>query len=110
MLKLILSLPLLLYLTWGAYLLIMHLKVVRDAGKLTLAAKVLGYPWLAVGLVLDIIFNVVIGSLIFLERPREWLFTSRVSRWNDEPGRRGSLARWICVELLDPFDAGGHCE
>lgn len=105
----ILLLMLLLWATWGAYLSVMHLKVARDAGKLTPAAKALGYPWLAVGLVLDVVFNAVIGSLVFLEPPREWLFTSRVSRWNDEPGRRGDLARWICNELLDPFDAGGHC-
>lgn len=109
MLMMILFLALLIWMTWGAYLSVMHLKVARDAGKLTPAAKILGYPWLAFGLVLDILFNAIVGSLVFLELPREWLFTARVSRWNNEPGRRGDIARWFCNELLDPFDAGGHC-
>lgn len=108
LLFLVVSLVLLLWLTWGVYLSVMHLKAARDAGRLTPAAKVLGYPWLAVGLLLDVIFNAVVGTLAFLEPPREWLFTSRVSRWNDRPGWRGDLARWFCSELLDPFDAG-HC-
>lgn len=107
--KLLLLPPLLLWLTWGAYLSVMHLKAARDAGRLTPAAKVLGYPWLAVGLLLDVVFNVVVGSLLFAELPREFLFTTRVSRLNDRPGRRGDLARWFCSQLLDPFDAGGHC-
>lgn len=97
-------------LTWGLYLSVMHLKAARDAGRLTLAAKVLGYPWLALALVVDVLFNLVTGTLLFLERPRELLFTSRVSRLNDRPGWRGDLARWFCRELLDPFDpSGGHC-
>lgn len=96
-------------LTWGLYLSVMHLKAARDAGRLTLGAKIFGYPWLALALVVDVLFNLVTGTLLFLELPRELLFTSRVSRWNDRPGWRGDLARWFCAQLLDPFDAGGHC-
>lgn len=96
--------------TWGWYLSVMHLDSARRRGKLTPAAKVLGYPWLAVGLVVDALFNIVVGSLIFLEPPREFLFTARVSRLNDGEDWRGKLARWFCTQLLDPFDPDGkHC-
>lgn len=96
--------------TWGLYLSVMHLKSARDSGRLTMAAKLLGYPWLAVGYVIDVSFNAVVGTLLFLEPPREMLFTSRVSRLNDSECWRGKLARWICAELLDPFDPDGrHC-
>lgn len=97
--------------TWSLYLAVMHLKTARNSGKLTTAAKVMGYPWLVVGYVIDVLFNAVIGSVIFFELPRELLFTSRVSRLNDSDGWRGRLARWVCTQLLDPFDPDGkHCQ
>lgn len=80
--------------TWGVYLSIMQLKYARDKGTLTLGSKIFVYPWLVFWLALDIAFNLVIGTILFLEPPREVLFTSRVSRLNDDP----------------PFDpAGRHC-
>lgn len=95
---------------WAWYLSVMHLKTAHDAGVLTPAAKALGYPWLAIGLAVDVAFNALYGSLMFLEPPRELLFTSRVSRLSARSDWRGRLARWICAELLDPFDpAGRHC-
>lgn len=106
---LILTLVVLSWLTWGVYLSVIHLKEARDTGRLTTMAKVLGYPWLAVALVLDVLFNFIVGSILFVEPPKEFLFTTRVSRWNDKKGRRGDIARWFCSELLDPFDAGSHC-
>lgn len=98
------------YITWGWYLSIMHLKTARNQGKLTKTAKVIAYPWLVIGLLVDVLFNLVVGTLVFAELPREFLFTTRVSRLNDDGGWRGKLSRWFCSELLDPFDpAGKHC-
>ena len=37
-------------------------------------------PLVMAVLLLDVIFNVFYGSLIFREAPREWLFTQRVQR------------------------------
>ena len=50
----------------------------------------------------DVIYNIVIGSFIFWERPQEWLFTDRLKRMaNDRPG---PAARFAAV--LNFFDEG----
>jgi hypothetical protein len=96
--------------SWGIYLAIMHLKTMRDQNKLTPASKVFGYPWVFIFLGLDVLYNIVIGTVIFWEFPREWLFTARVSRLNDRKDWKGKLAKFLCKELLDPFDPdGSHC-
>lgn len=46
----------------------------RDKHKV--AFWVVGVPFA----ILDVIYNVVIGSLLFMEWPREWLFTTRLKR------------------------------
>lgn len=108
--KLAIAFILLLPVMWTLYLAVMHLDTARRQGQLTTAAKVIGYPILAVGLAVDVLFNALWGSLLFLEPPHELLFTDRISRLNDAAGWRGRLACWICLELLDPFDPKGrHC-
>lgn len=97
--------------TWVLYLSIMNLKRNRD--KLTTTAKVVAYPILGIGLVLDVIYNFVVGSILFVEAPQEWLFTSRLIRHIEEStGWRKRLANWFCRNFLDPFDPdpdGRHC-
>lgn len=98
--------------TWILYLAIMPLVRVKDT--VSIEAKVLAYPVVALGLLMDFLLNAVIATALFLEFPKykrgEWLFTGRVSRWNDthHRGKRGRMARWICRHLLDPFDPKGH--
>lgn len=93
--------------TWIFFLAIMSLKKARDAGQLTKTAEIFAFPVLCVGYALDFMFNVA-SSVIFLEPPKEWLFTARVSRHIKQTGWRAALARWFCENLLNPFDAG-HC-
>lgn len=103
--------------TWLFYLAAMHLKEERDRLKLvgrdfTIEQKIWGIPLIFFGLLIDVFLNATVGW-IFLEPPRydlkEWLFTGRVSRWNDTGGWRGDLARWFCFHFMDPFEKGGHC-
>lgn len=100
-----------LYALWIMYLAVMSLARARDAGTLSTAAKVLGYPLLAVGVVCNVLINWVILSVLFLEPPRETMFTHRVSRHClHGTGWRKRLACFICHDLLDAFDpAGTHC-
>ena len=104
--------------TWSQYLAVMHLKEERDRlvaeGKdFSTPQKVFAYPVLVRGLLWDVFLNLFVGTICFFELPRydkkEFLFTGRVSRWNDTGGMRGDQARWWCREFLDPFEKGGHC-
>lgn len=94
--------------TWLLYLAVMSLK--RARGELHGPIKVIGYAIAFIGVVIDVIYNVIIGSIIFFEIPKELLFTARCDRHIPQKTWRGSLARWICKYMLDPFDKGGkHC-
>ncbi len=89
----------------GSYVLVMHAKRVQDeGGKLSLFWKVNILPWAVIGLALDVAFNLVAGTLMFAEVPREWLFTSRAERhFRHSDGWRLKLAQWWAV-TLNTFD------
>lgn len=96
------------WLLWMLYACVMRLKQVRDAGKLTLAMKVFGYPALFVGLAIDFVVNVVFGTLVFLQLPREMTLSTRLWRLsNGEPSWRQRWALWIRTQLLDSIDPSG---
>lgn len=93
---------------WTIYASVMRLKQVREAGQLTTAMKVFGYPTLFVGLVLDFLVNVFIGSPLFLELPRELTLSSRLWRLSTTgSGYRQRVALWLRVNLLDAIDPAG---
>lgn len=97
------------YVTWAFYLLAMSLIQAKRAGKLSRVATVLGYPLVAIGLVFDFALNVV-ASVVFLDPPRELLLTIRCNRYIDTyTDWRHTVAMWLCQNLLDPFEIGGHC-
>ncbi|MCL2345560.1 MAG: hypothetical protein FWC58_06875 [Desulfobulbus sp.] len=96
------------WLLWIFYTAAMRLKMVRDAGLLTPAMKVFGYPSLAFGLALDLFVNVIVGSALFLEPPREWTLSGRLWRLsNGAAGWRQKLALAIRSALLDAIDPKG---
>lgn len=96
------------YLLWGFYLAVMTLKRARDAGKLKGIAYALGVPIVAVGLILDFYVNVVFGSIVFFDLPKETTFTARLKRYAAQPGtRRFTLTVWFAA-LLDIFDPDGY--
>jgi len=77
--------------------------------RLPTTTKALGSVVVIVAFVCDVIFNAVIGTIIFLDIPREATFTKRVSKLKRGLCWRARLAKWICENLLDPFEVGGHC-
>ena len=84
----------------------------RDSGRLKEAAPfVRGWAYATVffGLGLDVLFNVLIGTLLFLEAPdiRKLTFTARCAKWKNRSGRRGDMAHWFCRQL-NVFEPG-HC-
>lgn len=63
------------------------------------------YTALLLGLVADVLFNVIWGTIIFRELPKEWLFTDRLKRhWRSENARSWHRAEpWVRrVNLVDP--------
>lgn len=95
------------WLLWIFYTAVMRLKQVRDAGKLTTAMKVFGYPVLILGLLLDFFVNVVFASIIFVEIPKEWTVSARLTRLSSGSGWRAKVANSIRVALLDEIDPAG---
>jgi len=97
--------------TWVLYLAIMSLLPHRK--DLHPVAKFHAYALLTVGLIFDVILNITVGSVLFLEWPhyKRLLLTARLSHHVSEGrGWRFRLAHWICAHLLDQFDPnGGHC-
>jgi hypothetical protein len=66
------------------------------------------YPLAAAFILLDVLFNLIIGSFVFLERPREFLFTDRLKRHKAGPdGDYKEFAIYIC-KIMNRYDPG-HC-
>lgn len=101
-----------LYLLWTLYLAVMNLIRARKAGKLSRVAYALGLPLLALGGLLDVLVNLIVCTMIFLELPREFLMTTRLKRHiRSGTGWRFKVSKFICSKLLDQFDPSGcHCD
>lgn len=99
------------YVLWIFYLAVMNLKRAKDAGTMTKTALILGYPIAIVGYLFDILVNIFVITLVFIELPHEWTVTARLSRLKNTSGWRASMANWFCKNLLDQFDPSGcHCK
>jgi hypothetical protein len=99
------------WLLYVFYAAVMAFKRARDSGQMSPAMRVLGYPALFIGLLLDAAVNLAVCTVLFLELPRELLVTSRLIRHIKGEGWRAAIARWICSNLLDDLDPSGcHCK
>jgi hypothetical protein len=102
------------FFTWGMYLSVMNL--IENKKHLTLTTKCFAYPLALLGIIMDVLLNLTVCTLLFLELPKTWMLTDRLQSHLDDiggpkDGWRGTLALWICSNLLDPFDARGfHCK
>lgn len=101
-----------LWIGWGFYVLVMGLYRAHMDGRLTRTTRFMSLPFLAIGVVLDVLANIFIATIIFWEPPYEWLVTTRLERHmqKDVLNWRGHLAIWVCENLLDIHDPRGeHC-
>jgi hypothetical protein len=89
----------------GAYVIATHAKkVMADGQKLGKFWMISLAPQVIAGLVLDFLFNVVIGTIIFEELPKlrekELMFSSRVQRHvRESDGKRKERALWWAKQL-----------
>ena len=87
---------------------VMHAKMIIGRGeKIHILFKGPLYIGAVVGLALDVLFNIFIGTFIYVEAPREITFTARCSRHKRGVGWRKDKAKWWCLQL-NKFDPG-HC-
>ena len=93
---------------WLLFLAVMALNWRWHALPTTVRAIAL--PAVLVSVALDILFNATLGTVLFLELPRQWTFSQRVGSYKKRIDWRAPLACWICANLLDPFDSGNHCK
>lgn len=107
--------------TYIFYCAVMKIRDVWD--ELHIVIKVLVIPFAFAGLMLDVVVNLVVGSLLSLadphidirrgyiifELPHEFLFTARLKRWKNASGtRRQRIANFLCDRGLNPIDPH-HC-
>jgi len=97
------------WLTALFYTSVMAFKKVKDDGVLeTLhwSSKSIGYSFLYTGLVVDMLLNIVVMTVLFIEPPKEILTTSRIKRFYHQPraGYRHRLAKFFAKNYLLPFD------
>jgi len=96
------------YWLWDHYVIVMGLKRVKEAGKLTRAMEVFGWPRAITGIVLDVYVNFFFCPVVFLDMPEEWTVSGRLTRYfNEGDGWRHKAACWLLSDLLDAFDPSG---
>jgi hypothetical protein len=110
------------YALWIFFLAAMNLMQARDEGTLPTWAHRLGLPIVFVGIVIDVVVQLTLACVVFLEPPRELTVSGRVKRWvegpkfigyPDGPPTKGirwwrySVALWMRSNLLKPFDRSG---
>ncbi len=97
------------YILWVAFLAVMNLQRAHDAGQLQGISYAMGLPLLVFAYCLDVAVNVA-ASVVFLEGPREWTLSERLSRHiRFSYGWRHQISMFVMRALLEPFDtSGGH--
>lgn len=77
--------------------------------SLPIAVKVILAPVAVVAITMDVVFNIAVATFLLWDLPKEWTFTQRLSRYESSSGWRSATAFWICRNMLDVFEVGGHC-
>ena len=95
------------YALWILYLAAMNLRRAREAGRLSRTALALALPVIALAVAVDVVVNLVLGTLVFFDRPREWTVSARLARYLPGDDWRARVAYWVAAHLLDPFDPSG---
>lgn len=96
------------YALWVCYLALMNVYRVKREGKIKRVQLVLASPLLIFGGVLDVVFNLVVGTVLLLDTPQEWTLSARLARLSKtDDGWRGTVAEKVGVYLLHDFDPTG---
>jgi len=62
-----------------------------------------------IGAIMDVSFNLTVATVLFLQLPSTFTLTARMAKNKSGPdGWRKELSSWVCMNMLDVFQAG-HC-
>lgn len=96
---------------WIFFLAVMRIIPVKD--QMVPIVKYHAYAIAFIAFVLDVVFNIVVGTVLFLQllKISEPTFSQRLEQYNKhDTGWRHNIAKWICTNVLDLFDpSGDHC-
>jgi len=100
-----------LWVFWALYVFTMSVYRAQLNRRLRGINRLFASPLVLLAMLIDVLANVVVAPIVFLDLPREWLVTTRLKRYmGHESGWRKQAAEWLCNSVLDPFDpAGDHC-
>ncbi len=102
-----------LYAFWVLYIAVMGAYRAHLSGRLVGMQRALAWPLVVLGFVVDAVCQYTLATLLFADLPAkgEHLVTDRLQRYMRSPGTwRAAVARYVCDNLLDPFDpSGDHC-
>jgi len=109
--ELVLFVILYIWIFWALYVFTMGIYRAHLAGKLQGLNKVMAMPVVCLAYSVDIVTNLTLATIIFLDLPKELLVTSRLKRYMAEGnGWRFKIADYVCNSVLDIFDpTGKHC-
>jgi len=99
----------LLFVVWLFFINVMTWK--KHQAKIPKWVQYVLYIVVAVGWVLDVLFNIIYCSVLFLELPKEWTASERFRRiliTKHESSYRWKLAYLFCTKLIEPWD-WNHC-
>jgi len=100
-----------LWLFFLLYVACMNMIKAHKEKKVTGVLWLLCLPAVAIGLIVDFLHQITIFNVVFWDVPRDPTVTGRLKRHIADPGYRGKLARYLCVNVLSPFDhTGNHCD
>lgn len=97
--------------TYILYAGVMHLKHLRDEGKLSQNQIILASVGLVIAYLADFLTNLVLTPIFFKSLPRHWLFTATLKHYkNNGNQQQQTRAEFWCglLNSIDP-DSRGHC-
>jgi hypothetical protein len=83
-----------------------HAKHLKEEGiRFNAIMKIPLHIYLYAGVLFDVVFNLTVGSIVFREVPKEWLFTTRVQRHVTADSWRQATAK-VWAQRLNKVDPG----
>jgi hypothetical protein len=95
--------PIAVFILWVMFVIVMTMAQLRDAGRLSPLMINVGLTIAYVGLVWDVLCNIFIASVVFLEVPFEATVSARMRRLVTTVGWRADLAIWFAEVTMNPF-------